>query len=58
MMRGGTCATLLADLDLHPRMAMRILRRADFKVTMEIYTVASSKATREALQRLGERLDR
>jgi integrase len=48
-----TCGPLLADLDVHPRVAMRILRHADFKMTMEIYTVASSNATRDALQRLG-----
>jgi integrase len=53
-----TCASLLADLDVHPRMAMQILRHADFKVTMEIYTQVSSKQTREALKRLGESLDR
>ena len=36
---------------------MQILRHADFKVTMEIYTQVSSKQTREALKRLGESLD-
>jgi integrase len=53
-----TCATLLADLDVHPRVAMQILRHAQFAVTMEIYTKVSSKQTREALKRLGESLDR
>jgi integrase len=53
-----TCATLLADLDVHPRVAMQIMRHADFSVTMEIYTKVSSKATRDALKRLGESLDR
>jgi integrase len=52
-----TCATLLVDLDVHPRHIMRILRHAQFSVTMEIYAQASSKATREALKRLGESLD-
>lgn len=51
-----TCATLLVDLDVHPRVIMRILRHADLAVTMEIYAKASSKATREALRRLGESL--
>ncbi|GIJ42878.1 hypothetical protein Vwe01_62030 [Micromonospora andamanensis] len=51
-----TCATLLADLDVHPRVAMQILRHARFSVTMEIYTQVSSKATRDALKRLGESL--
>jgi integrase len=53
-----TCASLLADLDVHPRVAMQILPHADFKVTMEIYTQVSSKQTREALKRLGERFGR
>ena len=52
-----TCASLLADLDIHPRVVMQILRHAQFAVTMEIYTQVSSKATREALRRLGEELD-
>ena len=51
-----TCGTLLADLDVHPRIAMRILRHAQFTITMEIYTEASSQATRDALKRLGETL--
>jgi integrase len=37
-----TCATLLDDLDVHPRVIMRILRHADQAVTMEIYANASS----------------
>jgi integrase len=48
-----TCATLLVDLDVHPRVIMRILRHADQAVTMEIYANVSSAATREALRRLG-----
>jgi integrase len=51
-----TCGSLLADLDVHPRVAMQILRHARFAITMEIYTVVSSKKTREALKRLGESL--
>jgi len=38
--------------------AMAILRHARFSITMEIYTNVSTKATREALKRLGESLDR
>jgi integrase len=52
-----TCATLLVDLDVHPRVIMRILRHAQISVTMDIYAKASGKATREALERLGESLD-
>jgi hypothetical protein len=43
-------------LDVHPRVIMRILRHADQAVTVEIYAKASSKATQEALRRLGESL--
>jgi len=53
----GTCGTLLADLDVHPRIAMRILRHADSAITMELYTQASTKKTREALKRLSESLE-
>ena len=40
-----TCASLLAALDVHPRVAMRILRHSKIAVTMEIYTEAPSDAT-------------
>ncbi|TQM11000.1 tyrosine-type recombinase/integrase [Pseudonocardia kunmingensis] len=53
-----SCGTLLADLDVHPRVAMQILRHAQFALTMEIYTLASPDATKEALKRLGASLDR
>ena len=52
-----TCATLLVDLDVHPREVMQILRHAQIAVTMEIYAQASSKATRAVLKRLGTSLD-
>lgn len=52
-----SCGTLLADLDVHPRVAMQILRHAQFALTMEIYTLASPEATKEALKRLGSSLD-
>src|SRR5262249_55429963 len=51
-----TCGTLLAALDVHPRVAMQILRHSRIAVTMEIYTEATSEATREALKRLGDEL--
>jgi integrase len=53
-----TCASLLVDLDVHPRIAMAILRHADFSITMEVYSQVSSKGTRDALKRLGESLQR
>jgi integrase len=49
-----TCASLLAALDVHPRVAMRILRQSKIAVTMEIYTEVPSDATRDALRRLGD----
>jgi integrase len=49
-----TCATLLAALDVHPRIAMRILRHSKIAVTMEIYTEAPSEATRDALRKLSD----
>ncbi|MEP6856299.1 MAG: tyrosine-type recombinase/integrase [Pedococcus sp.] len=52
-----TCATLLVDLDVHPRVIMRVLRHADLSVTMEIYAQASSAATTDALRRLGDSLE-
>jgi hypothetical protein len=39
------------------RVAMQVLRHAQFAITMEIYTQVSSEATRDALKRLGERLE-
>jgi integrase len=51
-----TCGTLLAALDVHPRVAMQILRHSRIAVTMEIYTEATSAATRDALKRLGDEL--
>jgi integrase len=51
-----TCATLLVDLNVHPRQVMQILRHAQIAVTMEIYAQASSKATRAALKQLGDSL--
>ena len=53
-----TCASLLADLDVHPRVAMQILRHSDFAITMEIYPMLASRQTREARKRLGESLER
>jgi integrase len=52
-----TCASLLAALDVHPRVAMYVLRHSKIAVTMEIYTEAPSDATRDALRRLGDWLE-
>jgi integrase len=49
-----TCASLLAALDVHPRVAMRILRHSKIAITMEVYTQAPSDATRDALNKLSD----
>ena len=41
-------------LDVHPRVAMRILWHSKIAVTMEIYTEAPSDATRDALRELSD----
>ena len=38
-----TCASLLAALDVHPRVVMRILRHSKIAVTMEVYTEVPAK---------------
>jgi integrase len=52
-----TCASLLVALDVHPPVAMQVLRHSQISVTMNIYSEVSSDATRRALKRLGKRLD-
>jgi integrase len=51
-----TCASLLVALDVHPRVAMRILRHSKIDVTMEMYVEVPSEATRDALPKLGDLL--
>ena len=51
-----TCASLLVALDVHPRVAMAILRHSKIALTMEAYAQVSSASTREALKRLGSQL--
>ncbi|MCZ7459746.1 site-specific integrase [Streptomyces sp. WMMC940] len=52
-----TCGSLLAALDVHPRIAMQILRHSKIAVTMEVYTHIPSEATRKVLRKLGKHLD-
>ena len=52
-----TCASLLVELDVHPRVAMQILRHSQIAVTMDIYSQVASASTRKALSKLGSRLD-
>jgi hypothetical protein len=39
-----TCGSLLATLEVHPRVAMQILRHSKIAVTIEIYTEVPSAA--------------
>lgn len=52
-----TCGSLLAALDVHPRVAMQILRHSKIDITMDIYTHVPSDLTRVALRKLGDQLD-
>jgi integrase len=51
-----TCGSLLAAFDVHPRVAMRILRHSKISITMEIDTMVPDKATLAALKRLSDAL--
>ena len=48
-----TCASLLVALDVHPRVAMAVLRHSRIALTMEFYSQVTADSTREALRRLG-----
>jgi integrase len=41
-----TCASMLVELDVHPRVAMKILRHTQVAVTMNIYSQVASASTR------------
>ncbi len=51
------CASLLVALDVHPRVAMQILRHSGISVTMDIYSQVTSGATLKALKALGKQLE-
>lgn len=51
-----TCAGLLVALDVHPRVAMAVLRHSRIALTMEVYSHVSSFSTREARSRLAGEL--
>jgi len=51
-----TCGSLLAAFDVHPRVAMRILRHSKIAITMELYTMVPDEATLAALKRLSDAL--
>jgi integrase len=47
-----TCGSLLVALDVHPRVAMQVLRHSQIAMTMEIYSEVPTAKTRSALKRL------
>lgn len=51
-----TSASLLVDLDVHPRVAMQILRHAKIATTMDIYSHVPTAATRAAINNISRRL--
>ena len=51
-----TRGSLLVALDVHPRVAMKILRHSQNSITMEIYSHVTDEQTREALRKLGDLL--
>jgi integrase len=51
-----TCGSLLATLEVHPRVVMQILRHSKIALTMEIYTEVPSADTRAALKKLSASL--
>ena len=52
-----TCASLLVALNVHPRVAMQILRHSQISITMQVYSEVPSEATQDALRRLAHSLD-
>jgi integrase len=52
-----TTASLLVDLDVHPRVAMQILRHAKIATTMDVYSHIPTRTARLAMERLGTHLD-
>ena len=51
------CASLLVALDVHPRVAMQILRHSHIAMTIEIYSEVPTAKARSTLKRLGRKLD-
>jgi hypothetical protein len=56
-LNSGNTLTAALALDVHPRVAMAILRHSKIALTMEIYTQVPDKVTRDALKRLSDQLD-
>ena len=51
-----TCASILAALDVHPSVAMRITQHAQIAMTIEVYAEVPDAVTRAALKKLADSL--
>jgi hypothetical protein len=56
-LRGRPRSGLVAR-DVHPRVAIQILRHSPIAVMMDVYSQVTSESTLRALKALGERLER
>jgi integrase len=52
-----TCSSLLVALEVHPKVAQRILRHSQIAMTMEVYAEAGEEQVRDALRQLSEAMD-
>ncbi|MFJ2609718.1 tyrosine-type recombinase/integrase [Streptomyces sp. NPDC087425] len=52
-----TCASLLAYLKVHPKVAQKIMRHSEIKMTLDIYTQIVGDSEREAVDMLAELLE-
>ncbi|MFG2637761.1 tyrosine-type recombinase/integrase [Streptomyces sp. NPDC048362] len=52
-----TCGTLLAFLEVHPKVAQAILRHSQISMTMDVYTHVVGESEREAVGLLAELLE-
>jgi integrase len=52
-----TCASLLVALDMHCRVAVPIRRHSRIAMTVEVHSEVPSAKTRNALKRLGKKID-
>ncbi|MFF0303116.1 tyrosine recombinase XerC [Streptomyces sp. NPDC004562] len=49
-----TCSSLLVALQVHPKVAQRILRHSQIAMTMEVYAAASEEEVRAAIGKLSD----
>lgn len=52
-----TCSSLLVALQVHPKVAQRILRHSQIAMTMEVYAEASEEEVRSAIGKLSDAMD-